>query len=365
MNDTSPIRISFLGAGGICEQRHLPNLKQLPGVELVAVCNSTLESSERSKEKWGFERVETDWRRVIDDTAVDAIFIGTWPYLHRELSIAALNAGKHVFCQARIAMDWPEAQQMAAAAQANPQLVSMVCPSPFRVRWERTVKQVLASVEFGELRAVTVSSLSGANLNPRQVTWRERLETSGINVLQVGIYAETLNAWCGEYMSLAASTSIPLREKVDDDGHPHQVQVPQIVSLSGQLQSGVIASEFHSGVSVGKAAGLITLFGSAGTCQVDVLAGRVMLIRNHASPPTLVDETGDPWEVEAEFLAAVRAARRGEPWSVRPNFAEAARYMRKMQALQRASCDDRVVRLDEHVPPLSGRVGDVTRWRWS
>jgi predicted dehydrogenase len=342
VSDTSPLRISFIGAGGICEQRHLPNLQQLPGVELVAVCNRSLESSQRSREKWKFERAESDWRKVIDDDAVDAIFIGTWPYLHRELSLAALGAGKHVFCQARLCMDWQEAKLMAAAAQASPQLVSMVCPSPFRVRWERSVRQVLASPEFGELQAVAVSSLSAANINPSQATWRERVEYSGLNILQVGIYAETLHAWCGEYETLAGTTSIPLQRKGD-----YEVRVPQVVTLSGQLKNGAAGGEFHSGLSAVEQ-GTITLFGSRGTCLVDLLAGRVSLRRQDATESQTIDEAGDPWLVEAELLTAVRAARRGEAWQVRPNFVEASRYMLKMQALHDSAHTNSTIRLDQY-----------------
>jgi predicted dehydrogenase len=321
VSDTSPIRIGFIGAGGICEQRHLPNLQQLPGVELVAVCNRSLESSERSRDKWKFERAETDWRKVIDDESVDAIFIGTWPYMHRELSIAALQAGKHVFCQARLCMDWAEAKQMTAAAAASPKLVSMVCPSPFRVRWEHSVKQTLASPDFGDLDAVAVSSKSGANANPSHVTWREQVEYSGLNILQIGIYAETLHAWCGEYETLKAATSIPLPRKGD-----YEIRIPQFVKLYGEFKNGVGCSEFHSGLSETEQ-GTIKFFGSRGICVVDLLGGLVTLRSNVGTESKVIDETGDPWQVEAEFLAAVCAARRGEPWQVRPNFAEASRYM--------------------------------------
>lgn len=346
MNDPDHIRISFIGAGGICEQRHLPGLAQIPGIELVAVCNRSAESSERIKQKWGFARIESDWRVVIDDPGVDAIFVGTWPYLHRELSIAALNAGKHVFCQARICMNFAEAGEMVAAAAALPQLVSMVCPSPFRVRWERTVKRVLSSPEFGPLRAVTVCSLSNANGNPNQLSWREQVEFSGQNILQVGIFAETLHAWCGEYASLQAVTMIPRPDKTSPDGQRYQVQVPQSVGLKGRLASGALASEFHSGLTATTECSEVVLYGSHQTCRADFRAGQILLQSNNDPAPQLIDAAGDPWQVEADFIAAVRYARRGESWRVSPDFPEAARYMRKMQALHESAQRGETVPID-------------------
>lgn len=355
MSEPEKVRVSFIGAGGICEQRHLPGLAQIPGVELVAVCNRSVESSERIKQKWNFERIESDWRKVIDDSTVDAIFIGTWPYLHCELSIGALTAGKHVFCQARMCMDWNEAQQMTAAAIAHPQQVNMVCPSPFRVRWERTVKQVLASPEFGQLQMVNVDSRNFANGNPHQISWREQVQYSGFNILQVGIFAETLNAWCGEYATLTAITRIELPEKVDAAGQRYEIKVPQIVRLRGKLVGGETITESYTGLWPQPERSEIALFGKEKTCIVDLVVGNVQLhLKQGPTRKQIVDATGDPWQVEAEFIAAVRSARRGEPWQavgqINPNFLEAARYMHKMQRIHDCTESGNAKLLDEPPP---------------
>lgn len=346
MNDPESIRLGFIGAGEICEQRHLPNLAKMPGVELVAVCNRSPESSRRVQKKWGFVRTSDNWREIIEASDIDAVFIGTWPYLHCELSLAALVAGKHVFCQARMCMDSAEARQMVAAANAHEQQVAMVCPSPFRVRWERTVRELLASERFGRLLSVTVISANSANCDPQQISWRERCELSGLNILQVGIYAETLNAWCGEYDSLAATTSISLN-KNDVQGQRVEIEIPQTVSITGTLSGGIPGTEFHTGLAAGFERAEILLCGSAATCRVDLLAQQIMLHSAASTASEIIDAVGDEWQVEADFLAAVRAARRGEPWQVRPNFTEAARYMRKMQALHDSSRESRVINLSD------------------
>jgi predicted dehydrogenase len=346
MNVYETIRLGFVGAGGICEQRHLPNLAKMSDVELVAVCNRSPESSRRVQEKWGVARTADDWRQVVEAKDIDAVFIGTWPYLHCELSLAALAAGKHVFCQARMCMDWVEACQMVAAASAHSREVSMVCPSPFRVRWERTVRELLVSERFGRPLSVAAISTSSANRDPHQVSWRERRELSGLNILQVGIYAETLNAWCGDYLALTATTSIPLN-KHDAQGRKVEIQIPQTVSITGTLAGGISCTEFHTGLAAGYERAEILLCGSAATCRVDLLTQQVWLYPE-SSPSTtgeLIDAVGDEWQVEAEFLAAIRSARRGDPWQVRPNFPEAARYMRKLQAIHDSARESRLVSL--------------------
>src|SRR5436190_19140112 len=106
------VRIGIIGAGGIVRQRHYPGLKKIPGVELVVVANRSRESSERAAAEFGIPEIRTDWREVLAMPDLDAVLIGTHPSLHAEATIAALEAGKHVFCQARMARNYAEARAM-------------------------------------------------------------------------------------------------------------------------------------------------------------------------------------------------------------------------------------------------------------
>ena len=235
---------------------------------------------------------------------------------------------------------------MVATASDHPQQVTKVCPSPFRVRWERTVRELLASERFGRLLSVAVTSANAANRDPLQISWRERRELSGLNILQVGIYAETLNAWCGDYESLTATTAI-LQDKFDEQGQKIEIQIPQTVAITGTLSGGIPITEFHSGLVASQERAEILLCGSAAVCRVDLETSQVLLYPATSTPANgeVIDAVGDEWHVEAEFLAAIRSAQRGEAWQVRPNFFEAARYMRKMQAIHDSAHELRVVRL--------------------
>jgi len=92
----STLGIGFIGAGNNTRQRHIPGFAAIDGVRLVSVANRSEASSRRVAEAFGIERVAPDWKAVIADSEVDAICIGTWPYMHAEITIAALEAGKHV-----------------------------------------------------------------------------------------------------------------------------------------------------------------------------------------------------------------------------------------------------------------------------
>src|SRR4029450_4541168 len=100
-----PIRVGFVGAGGNTKLHHIPKLKAQPGVELVAVANRSKESSEPVGKEFGLARVASDWREVVNAGDIDAVCIGTWPYMHREITEGSLAAGTHGLCEAPLCMN--------------------------------------------------------------------------------------------------------------------------------------------------------------------------------------------------------------------------------------------------------------------
>src|SRR5205085_4114076 len=139
-----------------------PGFRALEDVELVAVCNRRPESTEAVAREFGIPRTYAQWQEVIADPDIDAVLIGTWPYLHCPVTLAALEAGKHVLTEARMAMNAAEARQMLAAARARPELVCQIVPSPFGLRGDRAVREWLTAGHLGELREVNVVGMNDA-----------------------------------------------------------------------------------------------------------------------------------------------------------------------------------------------------------
>ena len=197
--------------------------------------------------------VVDDWHALIARADIDTIFIGTWPYMHREMSVAALNAGKHVFCQARMANDLAQAKAMVEAAHAHPKLVHMVCPPPTRMPFEPYIQNLLGTGQLGTLTAVELYAVGGGNLDANKISGRECGEFSGKQILAMGIYAETLNAWLGPYEELSARLATPIPVKTDPSTHQSvRIDIPQVVTITGKLKSGRLAYEHHSGLATDK-----------------------------------------------------------------------------------------------------------------
>jgi predicted dehydrogenase len=342
------IRVGFIGAGGICRSRHLPGLQKLDDVEVIAVCNRSEASSKAVADAFGIPEIESDWRTLVERKDIDAVFIGTWPYMHKEMAIAVLDAGKHCFCQARMCGTLNEARQMLQVAQRTSDLVHMICPPPHRMPFEPWIKKAMADGMIGELTFVELRSASGANLNPNTFTWREDVDYSGEQVLAMGIYAETLNAWVGPYETLAANVSTPIATKTIE-GEEVEVKIPQIVSITGQLANGAICHEHHMGLVADTTTPVneITLFGTEGTIRHAFLSGEIY----YGAKGQPLEKVNVPaqltrdWHVEQDFIDAVRKAQAGQPWQVSPDFVEGHQYMIKVHAVHESTRLGRAINL--------------------
>ena len=349
MAHADTVRVGVIGAGGICRSRHLPGLAEIAGVEVVAVANRSTESGRKVADDFGIRHVAAGWRELLARDDVDAVFIGTWPSMHCEMSIAALEAGKHCFCQARMAMDLDEAKAMLSAAEARSHLVNMICPPPTRMPFEPFVRRLLVEGALGQITAVELVSIGGGNLDRQNVHWRERSDLSGKQIMAVGIFAETLNAWVGRYAELTAHLSTPIPTKRDAAGREVTISIPQVVSVAGRLENGALAVEHHSGVATDEttARSELTIWGLDGTLRYQFGDVIEMALAGEALKPVDVpDELQRPWRAEADFVTAVRAARAGQPPEARPvspDFAEALYYMQKIEAIHASAATGRAV----------------------
>ena len=123
------LRIGIIGAGKNTKLRHIPGFQRIDGVEVVAVCNRSTNSAKKVADAFHIPRITERPGDIIHAKDIDAVCIGTWPYMHKQLTIASLEAGKHVLTEARMAMSLAEAREMLLASEATDK-VSMVVPAP-------------------------------------------------------------------------------------------------------------------------------------------------------------------------------------------------------------------------------------------
>ena len=338
------IRVGIIGAGDIVASTHIPGLRRMPGVEIVAVANRSLESSRRAAKQFDIPRPYADWEQLLAADGIDAVLIGTWPYMHRTVTLAALNSGRHVLCQARMANDAAEAHEMLAASQRHPALVCQLIPSSSGYSVDRALRGLLADRAVGEVLSVDVHRLQrGFAAFNGELDWRHNPEYSGYNTLNVGAIYELMMRWLGPGNRVTAKTRVHIPTRRDEQGAARRATIPDHVEVLYELENGApvhMSFSETTGLSRGND---LWIFGSEGTIRIDnantIFVGRRgdKELRVHPNPV----EGQFRHRAEEEFINAIRGI---EPVT-QNTFEIGVRYMEWTEAVHRSAASGNTVDL--------------------
>ena len=341
------LRIGFVGAGAINRTRHVPGLKKIPGVEFEVVANRSQASSQAAADEYGIKRTAGNWMEVVEDQNVDVVWIGTHPSMHREITIAALEAGKHVFTQARMAMDYADAKLMWEAAKKYPHLTTNICAPPHYMRGDRVIRRMLAEGYVGQPLNVVVQSFSDSYADPKAPRhWRQEAAVSGYNTLDVGMMIEVMQRWLGYAKRVTAleKTIYPTRPAPDGSGDV-TVERPDTLTAVAELENGALATLLFSGVAKHtKDANRFEIYGSGGTIRY--LQGSDTILAGKAGdadlkPVEISAADAREWSVEADFINAVRSGKK----TTEPSFWDGLKYMEVTEAIFLSCTEGRTVDL--------------------
>ncbi len=342
MND-EPIHVGIVGAGRNTRAKHIPGLRAFEHVEIVSVCNRSMASSKRVAEQFGIPKTYRHWRELVEATDTDAIVIGTWPYLHCPVTLAALESGKHVLCEARMAMNAREAHAMRDAARARPHLIAQVVPSPITLSVDATAQRLIAEGYLGDVLSLQVRA--GGTFVDRQAPlhWRRDFDLSGYNVMSLGIWYEAVLRWVGEATGVMAmgQTFVKMRQDAAS-GRVREVRVPEHVEVIAAMACGAQAHFSISSVCGLSPANELLLYGSEGTLR---FAGGVLYggrrgdkaLQEIPIPP----EEGGGWRVEEEFVNAIQ----GKEPVTHTTFDDGVKYMEFTEAVARSMAEGRAIPL--------------------
>ena len=178
MQDISPVRIALIGKGSMGTNDTNTAL-QVPGVKLVAVCDLYNQRLEDAKTKWGNDIFTTrEYKEILSRNDVDAVIVGTTDHWHQKISIEAMNAGKHVYCEKPVIHKISEAKNLIQAQkdsgcvfQSGSQGISSI--------GNRKAKQLVQSGAIGKVNLIEAAFTSGPRksckipdgLSPSEIWW--------------------------------------------------------------------------------------------------------------------------------------------------------------------------------------------------
>lgn len=120
----------------IMAQVHMQAVMDNPNTELAMLCDLNETLLHEAADKFGVEKTAVDYRDVLNDPEIDAVIIVTPDQTHKEITLAALAAKKHVLCEKPMALKLDECSEMIAAAKAaeTKMMVGQICRSRMRFR---------------------------------------------------------------------------------------------------------------------------------------------------------------------------------------------------------------------------------------
>jgi predicted dehydrogenase len=330
------IRVGLIGAGGNVRNRHIPGFRKVEELEILAVANRSLESSRSVADHFNIPRVYGSWQELLEDDEINAVCIGTWPYMHRTLTLAALEKGKHVLTEARMANTAQEARDMLEASRRNSHLVCQLTPTSTTYKIDRVLQGLIRESFLGELLSVEVQAVQnrfadrGGDLH-----WRHNWELSGYNTLNIGAAYESMMRWVGRGNRVMAMSKTHVPYRRNESGALVSVSIPDHVDIIYELANG---AQVHMRMSAttGLSTGNQTWFyGTEGTIYVDqqqnIFAG--------SRGDTQLSEVPNPpeeqayYRVEEEFSNAIR----GKEQITMVPFEAGVHYMEWTEAVIRSS----------------------------
>jgi predicted dehydrogenase len=260
----------LIGCGDIARKRVAQALNHSPSSELVAVSRARAELAEGFAKEFNARKWFSDWRELLRDNEVDAVYVATPVHLHLSQTIAAAESGKHVLCEKPMAMNVAESEQMISACRANDVKFGVAYYRHFYPVIER-IKDLLAMGEIGNPIVAQINAFEWFDPGPDGPrSWLLKKELSGGGpMFDFGCHRiEVLLNLFGEIQNVQAT--------VANVHYSREVEDTAVVLF--RFASGMCATLTVSHV-VSEPRDTFDLFGSRGSIHVNVLnKGQMMVI---------------------------------------------------------------------------------------
>jgi predicted dehydrogenase len=216
---------------------------------LKAVCARSADKAKAFADKWGYESVETDWRKLIERKDIDAIDICTPNNTHAEIALAAAKAGKMILCEKPLSMTGPEGQKMVEAVE-KAGVPNMVWYNYRRVPAVTLAKQLIDEGRLGRIFHYRAKFLQDWTINPElpqggAALWRLDLQAAGSGVTG-DLLAHCIDTalWLnGSIATVNAMTETFVKERKHNlTGKVEKVGIDDACTFMGRFSNGSLAS---------------------------------------------------------------------------------------------------------------------------
>jgi predicted dehydrogenase len=363
---TEQLKLGLVGADatgkGWGPAAHMPALRGIEQIELAALCTSRPESAAAAAKAYDIDRTYYDINELVAQPDIDIISTVVRIPNHYEVVMAALNAGKHVYCEWPLGASLAETEEMTAVAHDK----GVVTAIGLQGRHDPTltyIKELCDEGWLGDILSVQMTFLgTGTSDRPSRHAW-EQERSKGVTLMGI-VGGHTLDyiGYCfGPLAEVSAKVTTRVKQlRMADTGEIIDAEAADNVFINGVLTSGALLSYQISAVPYHADGWRMAVYGSKGT----IIASTQGLPQ--ITPITLVGAQGNeplselpvperlrfvpkavpfgpPQNVGQAYVRMAEAIREGERFA--PNFEDALAVHKLLDAIQRSSDEGCVVRL--------------------
>ena len=266
------IRAGVIGASvnrGWGWRSHIPALQALPEYELTAICTAHEETAREAAEATGARLAFSDYREMVSNPEIDLISVAVRVPWHREMVLAAIEAGKHVYCEWPLGANLPEVIEMADAARsagvaAMPGMQGRAAP------WVLHVKELIESGYVGRPLSANAQLLMPSPYMRAGIPWAAQ-RSSGNHILsiQAAHSLDILSNCLGGIEEVSARLETMVEEwPVADSTEKVPADAPDCVMLNATTGSGALLSANFAYVASHGSGWRLEIHGDEGTLVV-------------------------------------------------------------------------------------------------
>jgi predicted dehydrogenase/aryl-alcohol dehydrogenase-like predicted oxidoreductase len=292
MTSTNKLAWGILGTGGIAKTLATAINSSTSG-SLVAVASRTQASADAFAKSYSVPKAYEGYQALLNDPAVQAVYISLPNHLHAEWSVKCAQAGKHILCEKPLTTNFPEAMYMLAKVKET----NVFFMEAFMYRTHPQIAKAVDLIKSGAIGDVRVINAAfGYNMGPSYGNIRLRQDASGGGILDVGCYAVS-----AARLFAGAAQNKPFADPTDVRGHAligatSKVDEYATASLSFSAPTGTILANVAC-ASQCNLTNTVTIFGSTGSIFIPVPwkpaeSASITLTQNGKDNQTFTFDTG-------------------------------------------------------------------------
>ncbi|MBI5715961.1 MAG: Gfo/Idh/MocA family oxidoreductase [Chloroflexi bacterium] len=260
------VKVAIIGTGW-GTRIQVPAFRHV-GMDVVGLWARSEEKAKQTANEHSIPFATSDYKALLAHKEIDLVSVVTPPYTHAEISIAALEVGKHVLCEKPTAMNKGEAEKMLQAARRHPRLIALI---DHELRFNPTrqkMKKLIAEGYVGEVYHVESAVLSATMLNPKRLWnwWMEKDKGGGLWGA-AGSHAIDALTWLlgRRVIGIEATLRTFIKERLDADGKMQKTTSDDYCLATMKFEGEISGTMQLSAVTTGVSGNRVLVVGSKGS----------------------------------------------------------------------------------------------------